>query len=78
MSDKKKVWIASLKIIIPLYATYSLFVFSIFTIFIPQLKENLLDQKKEMIRELTESTVSLLTKYQERVERGEIFLEQHN
>ncbi len=76
MADNKKVWIASLKIIIPLYATYALFVFSIFTIFIPQLRNALIEQKKEMIRGLTETTISLISKYDDRVQQGELSLDE--
>lgn len=74
-STKKQAFTASLKIIIPLYATYMLFVVSIFAVFLPLLKNHMMDQKKEMIHSLTESTWSLLSEYDQRVKQGELSLE---
>ena len=51
----KKMVIGSLKILVPLYLTYIVFLFSAFFIFIPQQKKQLVDQKKETIRQLTNS-----------------------
>ncbi len=72
IAKNKKVISASLKIIIPLYTIYALFMFSIFMVFIPKLKMNMLTQKKTMIRELTESAISLLSEYDHRIKKGEI------
>ena len=74
-STKKQAFAASLKIIIPLYATYILFVVSIFAVFLPLLKNHMMGQKKEMIHSLTESTRSLLSEYDQRVKQGELSLE---
>ncbi|MCP4721050.1 MAG: GAF domain-containing protein, partial [Desulfobacteraceae bacterium] len=63
---------ASLRIIIPLYATYLLFVLSIFLVFVPMLKKHMMDQKKEMIHELTDSAWSLLEEYDHRMKLGEL------
>ncbi|MGD9160902.1 MAG: cache domain-containing protein [Desulfobacteraceae bacterium] len=74
-SGIKQAFKASLKILIPLYATYVLFVVSILTIFLPMQKDNMMDQKKNMIHSLTESTWSLLSEYDKRVKQGELTLE---
>jgi len=74
-STKKQAFAASLKIIIPLYATYILFVVSIFAVFLPLLKNHMMGQKKEMIHSLTESTWSLLSEYDQRVKQGELSFE---
>ncbi len=68
----KKTFIASLRIIIPLYATYVLFGFSIFFLFVPLQKKQMMDHKKEMIRELTDSAWSLLSEYNHRIRVGEL------
>ncbi len=73
-SGIKQSFKTSLKILIPLYATYVLFVVSILAIFLPMQKNNMMDQKKKMIHSLTESTWSLLTEYDKRVKRGELSL----
>ncbi len=61
----------SLRILIPLYATYVIFGLSIFLIFIPQQKEQLLAQKKETIRQLTNSALSLLFELDLKIKKGE-------
>ncbi|WP_300464275.1 cache domain-containing protein [Desulfobacula sp.] len=75
IATKKKAVSASLRIIIPMYATYGLFVLTIFLIFIPMKKTHMMDQKKEMIRELTNITWSLVSEYDQRVKTGELSLE---
>lgn len=69
---KKSVISGSLRVLIPLYLTYIIFLISVFLLFIPHQKKHLLDQKKESIRNLTDYTVSLLAEYERRVQRGEI------
>ena len=64
-----------LKILIPLWFVFFVFAFSIFFIFIPSLKNNLINQKKETIQKLTDSAVSLLAEYNQRVQSGELTLE---
>jgi PAS domain S-box-containing protein len=61
-------------IIVPIWAVFLVFVLSIFFVFIPSLKTNLMDQKKEMIQTLTHSAVSLLAEYHQRVLSGELTL----
>ncbi|MCA1793507.1 MAG: cache domain-containing protein, partial [Desulfobacteraceae bacterium] len=66
---------ASLRIIVPLYITYALFVLSVFAVFLPRLENHLMEQKKQMIRGLTDTTWSLLSEYHDRVVLGELSLE---
>ncbi len=70
----KKTLLGSLKIIIPLYLTYTIFALSIFFYFIPQLKVHMLDQKKQTILQLTNSTISLLSEINSQIQKGEITL----
>ncbi len=69
---KKKPLSNSLRILIPLYATYIIFVLSIFLIFIPQQKKQFLDQKKASIRQLTDGALSLLSELDEKIKQGKI------
>jgi len=48
-----------LKIILPTIFTILLFILTIFLIIIPRFKQNLLDGKREMIKELTNSAWSI-------------------
>ena len=68
--------IGSLKILVPLYLTYIVFLFSVFFIFIPQQKKQLMDQKKETIRQLTNSALSLLSELENKAAQGYISPEQ--
>ncbi len=63
---------AVLRILIPLYVTYIIFTLGIFLVFIPRHESHLLDQKKETIRQLTNSAVSLLADYESRISQGEM------
>jgi len=63
----KKVFLSSLKIIIPLYTTFVLFLISVFLIFVPMLEKQIINRKKEMIREFTKSTWSLISEYDQLV-----------
>ncbi len=72
---KKKALSASLRIVVPLYITYALFVLIIFTVFLPRLENHLMEQKKQMISGLTDTTWSLLSDYHNRVTKGELRLE---
>jgi PAS domain S-box-containing protein len=67
----KKTVSGSLRILIPLYATYAIFLVSIFLIFIPQQKKQLLEQKKASIRQLTDSALSLLSELDLKIKKGE-------
>ncbi|MCK5311196.1 MAG: cache domain-containing protein [Desulfobacteraceae bacterium] len=73
--SNKNTFVTSLRIIIPLYATYILFILSVFLVFIPMLEKQMMKQKKETIHELTDSTWSLLSKYDQRVRNGELVFE---
>ncbi len=61
-----------LRILIPLYVTYIIFALGMFLVFIPRHESHLLDQKKETIRQLTNSAVSLLADYESRISQGEM------
>ncbi len=69
---KKRILLSSSRILIPLYLTYAVFALSVFILFIPQQKEQLLDQKKAAILQLTDSALSLLANYESRINAGEI------
>ncbi len=62
----------SLRILIPLYGTYLLFALCVFLIFIPQLEQQLLNQKKETILQLTDNAVSLLREIDSKIKKGEV------
>ena len=62
----------SRRIALPAFFTILLFVTAIFLVLLPQLEESFLARKKEMIRELTETTWSLLDTYHERELSGEL------
>ncbi len=61
----------SRRIAVPTLCTILLFVTTIFFILLPQLEESFQEQKREMIRELTETTWSLIGTYHERELSGE-------
>ncbi len=69
-----------LRIIVPLFLTFFLFVICVFMIFVPSLKHHLIEQKKAMVRDLNDSnctlTASLLSEYHQRVLSGELTLEE--
>ncbi|WP_300460751.1 cache domain-containing protein [Desulfobacula sp.] len=75
-SSKLKELKTLLQIIIPIWFVFFVFVFSIIFIFIPSLKNNLINQKEETIQKLTDSAVSLLSEYNQRVLSGELILEE--
>ncbi|MBU0960329.1 MAG: cache domain-containing protein [Proteobacteria bacterium] len=62
----------SRRIALPTFITLLLFVTVIFFVLLPQLENNFLSRKQEMIRELTETTWSLLESYHERELSGEL------
>lgn len=53
-----------LKIVLPTIISILLFSLTIFLIVIPRFKENIMDGKREMIKELTNSAWSILSKYE--------------
>ncbi|EKD36185.1 MAG: hypothetical protein ACD_75C01609G0017 [uncultured bacterium] len=62
----------SRRIALPTFCTILLFVIAIFFVLLPQLEESLVARKQEMIRELTETTWSLLENYRDRELSGEL------
>lgn len=62
----------SYRIFLPAFFTILLFVTAIFFVLLPQLEESFHARKKEMIRELTETTWSLIDTYHERELSGEL------
>ncbi len=67
---------ASLRIIIPVGLTVVLFVLSVFFLFIPSIEKQMMNQKREMIRRLTDSAWSLLSIYNNRLKEGELSLKE--
>jgi PAS domain S-box-containing protein len=53
-----------LKIVLPTIISILLFILTIFLIIIPRFKENIMNGKREMIKELTNSALSILSKYE--------------
>lgn len=65
-----------LRLFLPTVAAILLFVSSIFIIILPQSRDNLLEQKRLMIRELTASAASIIEHNIEMVRSGELSLEE--
>jgi PAS domain S-box-containing protein len=70
--NKPRKLFSSLKIIIPLWITFLLFIISIFFVLVPSMEENILNQKREMIRNLADTNLSLLSEYYQMVLNNEI------
>lgn len=66
----------SLRIALPALFTVILFVTAIFVIILPTLEKSLMARKKEMIRELTESSWSILETHNNLYLKGKLSLEQ--
>jgi signal-transduction protein with cAMP-binding, CBS, and nucleotidyltransferase domain len=64
-----------LGIIAPSILAMILFIISFFVFIIPQFERNMMDRKKEMIRELTNTALSLIKQQQLDVERGDVSFE---
>ena len=64
-------WLA-LRIIVPAIVTVGLFVGAIFGLILPAFEQNLLERKRETIRELTNSAWSILEGYQKEVAQGRL------
>ena len=62
----------ALRIILPSLLAVSLFVISIFAVIIPAFRSNVMDRKREMIRELTNSAWSVLLEYAEEEKKGQL------
>jgi len=65
----------ALKIVIPIWSVFLIFVLCIFFVFIPSFKSKQINQKKVMIQKLTDNAVSLLAEYNKRVQSDELTLE---
>lgn len=63
-------WRFVLRIVLPSLLALALFAISIFTIIIPAFENRLLDRKREMIRELTNSAWSILSEGEQDVRAG--------
>jgi PAS domain S-box-containing protein len=63
-------------IILPTLLAVGLFVISIFAVIIPAFKSNIMDRKREMIRELTNSAWSVLLEYAEEEKNGNLSREE--
>jgi len=59
-----------LKIILPSIVSILLFILTIFLVVIPSFQENIMDGKREMIKELTNSAWSILSKYESDEAKG--------
>jgi len=65
-------WDAPLKIVYPVIITLTLFVITIFWLLLPRVEIHLMDRKREMIRELTESAWSTIHYYASLADKGTI------
>ncbi len=61
-----------LHVVLPTVLAIGLFIGVIFGVLLPALEGSLLERKREMIRELTHSAISILASYQRDVESGEL------
>ncbi len=69
-SEKSRLSLFPLQIIIPVVLTVCLFVMTIFFLILPILKEQMMNRKREMIRELTNAAWSTLDTYRQREVSG--------
>ncbi len=58
--------------ILPTLLTISIFIFLIFVFIIPYFEENMINGKKEMLRELVSSTLSIASRYNQEAVEGKI------
>ncbi len=65
-----------LRILLPTLLAIGLFVIAIFAIILPAYERQILDRKREMIRELTHSAVSILVEYESEERAGTLTREQ--
>jgi len=65
-----------LKIILPSIISILLFILTIFIIIMPHFEQNIMNGKREMIKELTNSALSILTKYESDERNGLISREE--
>jgi len=65
---------ASMRIIFPVGLTFIMFVLSVYLFFIPFMEEQLMGQKRQTIRDLTDNAWSLLGQYEAEVQSGTLSL----
>lgn len=63
---------AYLKILLPTLLIISLFVISLFLLLIPQFEADIMERKRETIRELTKATVSMINSWEEQEASGKM------
>lgn len=71
-TDHRKLLKFSVHIALPTFMAMALFITSIFAIFIPDTRDKLMERKREMIRELTNSAWSVLVKFEKEATAGRI------
>ena len=76
MKNKRHHMITIIHILIPVFLAMVLFICSLYFIVMPVIRDHFLLAKKEMIKELTYSVYNLLVHYEQRVEEGELSLEE--
>ncbi len=64
------------KVLLPTLVTIGLFIFALFWVVIPRFENLMLDRKREMIRELTYTTVSMINSWHQLEISGELSLPQ--
>ncbi len=60
-----------MSVILPVVLTVALFAITVHAVILPALERQMMDRKREMIKELTNSVISMLDSYEEQVRRGE-------
>jgi len=75
MQDNKTKKQFFIRIILPTLLVFSLFTISIFVIILPAFENNMLERKREMINELTNSAWSILEEFHQKELIGELSTE---
>lgn len=60
------------RIVIPTFVSFLLFILTLFMIVVPKFESILMERKKELIRELTNSAISTLSQYNKSVKAGKM------
>ena len=60
----------NIRLVLPAFLAIGLFIFSIFFYIIPAFKSSIIERKKEMIQQLTNSAVSILDKYNREIKES--------
>lgn len=69
-------FLVAMHVVIPVTLTFLLFVVTTFFLVLPAYKARMMDSKKELIRELTNTMWAFLDHYRERVDSGELTLQE--